>query len=187
MRDPPESLGPTADLILPDATLVEGTVVSPSGEALTGLLVQGSFDANSSDRLAYTNQEGAFRIHVPVGSTVDLRVPGTSQSPAGAGYIRENTTWRGELVGVSAPASGLVIRVTEAMFDRALTVVVVDADGAPVESIQVMVTGPNGVKSSRTNSLYSELTGIPQVLFPSCLHSGSTISDPPALVLTLVS
>ncbi len=145
-QTPPSAITPegqTVTVVMEKAELVEGRVVSPSGKPLRGMYVEALFAGTAPDTGAYTNDNGSFQILAPANSRLVLRVAGARKNPPGSVIQFEHTAWRGELLNISAPASELEIRARRIVLDSSLTVAVVDADGAPVDSAVVHVFGPN--------------------------------------------
>ena len=127
---------------------VEGVILGPDGVAVPYLKVEARWTAvRGGVRYAevektFADHEGRFRLKVEPGYSVDLWVNGKRQIVVGAD-ASELTSYRGELPGITPPATDLVFPVhrTES---GALTVHVVDPFGAPVPGAIVNVRGQSG-------------------------------------------
>jgi len=122
------------------ASLIRGQVFDPEGKPAPNLYVQvrtpdGAYLPGSTA----TDATGAFAAKLRAGQTVDLLVTGQRSDARRTGSDEwEDLT--GEVRGVSAPRSGVVIRTTRVDTGRSITVRVLDVEGRPVADAQVALS-----------------------------------------------
>lgn len=120
-------------IVVQTASTVSGTVIGPDDKPLPGLLVQVVKAADGSSLGGkMTDDAGKFALAAPAGQEVNIDV---SSWPPGKG-----DEVKGKLRGVSAPATGLVIRAGKAEMNRTLVVILAGVDGRGVEGATVYAT-----------------------------------------------
>jgi len=127
-------------LVLFESANLSGVVLGPAGEPLPHLYVQSLVDGKGyySD---FTDEQGRFEISGPRGQSQDLVVSGRRRIENDKIGRTEWTPFRGELRGLVAPTSDLVIRVGREPFDQSLIVVVEGPGGEPFPGALVNVIG----------------------------------------------
>ena len=136
-------------LVVQTASTVSGTVVGQDGKPLPRLLVQVVKAADGSSLGGkMTDDAGKFVLAAPAGEELNIDV---SSFPPGKGE-----EVKGKLRGVTAPASGLVIRAGKAERNRTLIVVLVDVNGRGVEDATVYATLAVG---GRPNTARTDASG----------------------------
>jgi hypothetical protein len=96
--------------VLEKGAFLDGTVLSPEGDPLPWLQVIAKSPSGGEEITAtYSGPDGAFRIKLRGGIPADLSVTGLRSNP-GMPDGERTSPFRGELRGVTAPASGITIR-----------------------------------------------------------------------------
>lgn len=141
---------PPAQVVLPDQQQLEltlhrsgtlqGQVMGLTGEPLAGLQLKAMVDGKDRS-WAFTDEDGRFEVAVPVGPPIDLIVTGRRLLENDLDEKMEWSAFRGQLEGLIAPLSDLVIRAESTRFDRSVTVEVLDPDGKPLPGACVTVSG----------------------------------------------
>lgn len=136
LRVQPKPLSTTeieVTFVLEPAAPITGFVRDAAGAAVEGAVVEAVLGERAVDTCA-AGADGAFRVLVPAGSRVNLRVARRQQQhsrPGGAMSI-SMSDWSGGLPGVEAGATGVEIRARPTESDASIVVRVVDPAGAPV-------------------------------------------------------
>jgi len=123
--------GPEVRVVAYATVAIEGTVVDEAGSPLKGIQIVTS----GSKRLFLppTGPNGTFSLNAKRGETFDISIAArTIFATRGDPSVATDSRLRGTLRGIVAPASGLVLVAREGVFDRTLSVLVVDPDERPV-------------------------------------------------------
>ncbi|MFO0984704.1 MAG: carboxypeptidase regulatory-like domain-containing protein [Planctomycetota bacterium] len=121
---------------------IQGVVLDQGGDPLIGVGV-GRDTRSGLCRMVLSDAQGRFSIDAPLGEPVDVRLTGDREdSHDGSSFWLEFGTahphYRGELKGVVAPVTDLVLRAQRVAHDRTLQVIVHDGDG-PVAGADVLI------------------------------------------------
>ena len=122
--------------------VIEGMVVDPDGKPLPNVAVHARNRGDGKDQYAYTRADGTFRVDGMAAESYDVTLTGDELRVLDDGtrvYVK--TPYQGVLHDVSGPADGVVLRTHLPGNTRALTVRVVDADGATIPGVLVHVEG----------------------------------------------
>jgi RNA polymerase sigma-70 factor (ECF subfamily) len=148
--------GQEVRVVLEPLARIEGKVVGPEGEPVSGEYVQaeGSDGKVVAGGVSISNERGEFSLGVAAGSTVTLRVPGHRNVPVenmpGASTLGASP-WRAELAGVRSPAEGVVLRAAKAA-TAVLELVVLDLDGKPVPEFAVSAWRTGDQRTGKTDA-----------------------------------
>ena len=128
-------------IVLEEAALIEGVLLSPDGEPLAEHEVR-AVAAGGSEEVAssFSDGEGQFSVKLRPGARVDLEITGISaaRSPRPVDQIGD---LRGELRGVTAPSGGVAVTARRIALDRWMVVEVVGPDGSPIAGVALWCWG----------------------------------------------
>ncbi len=145
------------DVTLQEAGTISGRVLDAAGKGLVGA----EFEAlRGADRVGTWRAEagGRFSLDVPKGSPVTLRVTGRRLQ---GGMVFE--PWTSEATAVAVGATDVVVTARPVPQDRALTVVALSPEGAPLAGLAVYLMTQSGLyRQGQTNAAgraaFSDLT-----------------------------
>jgi RNA polymerase sigma-70 factor (ECF subfamily) len=134
------------------AVVIKGVMRGEDGRPVPNLSIGAFRPSDGGDAGSGSGDDtGEFTMKIAAGETVDLRVDGYQSIHTKEMSTSTQTDWRGELAGVTGPATGLVvpIRKRDAPTGRRLTVVVRDSTSVPVRGMQVFAgRGESGANAS---------------------------------------
>ena len=142
--------------------IVSGVILGPSGAPEPRMGVSPFDEMEVRWAGTFADDEGRFTLEMPLGRSFALVVDGQRRSTRaemkemkeryGQLVIPPRTGLRGRFDGVTAPATGIAIRLHEAERDRSLAVRVLDLDGKPVAGMKVLVIGAAGRREGVTDA-----------------------------------
>jgi hypothetical protein len=147
--------GPELRVVLRRLAKIEGSIVDAAGAKIPDLLIE-ALPASGERQRAYADANGDFSIQAARGETYTLRLAGWRGVAMGSGRLRgmqrERSRWQGELTGIVAPATQLLLRAESPPADGALEVRVEDPAGRPVAGAQVTLRSQEKPKVKETDA-----------------------------------
>lgn len=147
-------------VVLQRVALLSGSVVDPSGTMIPDLGIE-AVSASGKRHQGICDAQGEFALPVAGGQNYILRLTGKSRTDLGNASRRgpvmlpianDPSRWRGEIIGIAAPSSSIVLRAVEIDAHGAIDVRVEDPDGRPVEGARVLMTVGSSPTMLETNA-----------------------------------
>ncbi len=131
-------------IVLHRAASIAGVVQRPDGKPQPRARLQVR-QAGSEARTVFVNQNGEFTVTVAGQGEIDLIYQGAS-TPNGRW---SSDSFGGELKGIAPNSHQVVLRLSELVADRSITIRVLDADGKPIAGTPVVLSRAGGKGSRR--------------------------------------
>ena len=132
--------------VLQERVVIQGVVLAPDGTPLRGMQIRYTYpDQNPRYSIPYSDRDGKFAFSVPAGAVVDIAIPGRRDEDPSYAVGRSRTSpYRGEALGVVAPAKDVRIVTRMVNYDRTLNVTLLDWDGKPMPDMRIGAGNTSG-------------------------------------------
>ena len=136
--------------VLQERVRIEGIILAPDGTPLRGMQIRSSCPGqNPRYGIQYSGPEGRFAFSVLAGAVVDIVVPGRrDEDPSYAVGSSRASPYRGEALGIVAPAKDVRIVARIVDYDRTLSVTLLDWDGKPMPDMRIGASNTSGPAGS---------------------------------------